>query len=107
MLFVYIKYKPDIVHHFTIKPSFYGGFIARLLGIKITINHITGLGPSFYSNRLKIKLINKLLNPFFKYAFNKKNNLINIFHNNSDKLTFIKKGIASKKKYKNDSWLWS
>ena len=96
MLFVYIKYRPDIVHHFTIKPCFYGGVIARLLGIKNTINHITGLGPSFYSNRLKITITNKLLHPFFKYSFNKKHNLINIFHNHSDKLTFINKGIASK-----------
>ena len=97
IFFVYVKYKPDIVHHFTIKPCLYGSFIARLLGIKITINHITGLGPSFYSNRAKIKLINKILYPIFKYSFNKKDNLINIFHNNSDKLTFIDKGIASEK----------
>ena len=38
-----------------------------------------------------------MLHPFFKYSFNKKHNLINIFHNHSDKLTkLINKGIASK-----------
>ena len=95
LFFLYLKYKPILVHHFTIKPCIYGGIIARLLGIKNTINHITGLGPSFYSNRLKIKYVNKILNPFYKYAFNNnKNNIINIFHNNSDKNTSIKKFIT-------------
>ena len=86
LFFIYFKYKPDLVHHFTIKPCIYGGIISRLLGVKRTINHITGLGPSFYSKRIKIKLLNKILNPFYRYAFNSyKNNLINIFHNDSDK----------------------
>ena len=94
---IYLKYKPDLVHHFTIKPCIYGGFIARLFGIKNIINHITGLGPSFYNSRTKIKFINKILFPFYKYAFNNgKNKMINIFHNNSDKDTFINKKITSK-----------
>ena len=98
LLFIYIKYKPDLVHHFTIKPCIYGGLISRLVGIKFTINHITGLGPSFYSERSKIKFINNLLNPFYKYAFNKKDkNLVNIFHNNSDRDAFISRGITSLK----------
>jgi len=95
LFLIYLKYKPDLVHHFTIKPCIYGGIIAKLTGIKNKINHITGLGPSFYSNRKKIKFVNKILHPFYRYAFNdKKNNLINIFHNNSDKNTFITKLIA-------------
>ena len=91
LLFIYLKYKPDLVHHFTIKPCIYGSIAARLSGVKNKINHITGLGPSFYSNRKKIKYVNKVLHPFYRYAFNDdENNLINIFHNNSDKNTFIK-----------------
>lgn len=95
LLLIYLKYKPDLVHHFTIKPCIYGGIVAKLTGIKNKINHITGLGPSFYSNRKKIKFVNKFLQSFYKYAFiDDKNNLINIFHNNSDKNTFIAKSIA-------------
>ena len=98
LLLAYLKHKPDLVHHFTIKPCIYGGTIARLLGIKNVINHITGLGPSFYTSRKKINFLNSLLNPIYKYAFsNNKNNTLNIFHNNSDKYTFIKKGLTSKK----------
>ena len=101
LVYLYIKYKPDLVHHFTIKPCIYGGIISRLLGIKNTINHITGLGPSFYSNRIKIKYINQILKPFYKFAFNNcKNNIVNIFHNNSDKKTFIKQSITKKENTK-------
>ena len=98
LLFIFIKYKPDLVHNFTIKPCIYGSIISQILGIKNTINHITGLGPSFYSSRLKIKLINLILMPLYKYAFyNKKNKIINIFHNDSDRYTFIKKRISEDK----------
>jgi glycosyltransferase involved in cell wall biosynthesis len=100
LFLIYLKYKPDLVHHFTIKPCIYGGIIARFLGIKSTINHITGLGPSFYSNRIKIKYTNKILKPFYKFAFNSDNNLINIFHNNSDRNTFINESITKSNKTK-------
>ena len=70
--------------------------ISRFLRIKNTINHITGLGPSFYSNRIKINFINKILSPLYKYAFNSDNNIMNVFHNDSDRKTFISKKITSK-----------
>ncbi len=93
----YKKYNPDLVHHFTIKPCIYGGLIARFLKIKNIINHVTGIGPSFYSSRVKIKYLNKILKPFYKYAFNNaKNNIVNIFHNKSDRDTFIKNRITTK-----------
>ena len=100
LLFVYIKYQPDLVHHFTIKPCLYGGTIARFLGIKNIINHITGLGPAYFSKRVKLNYINKILKPLYKYAFNSRNNIVNIFHNNSDRNTFVSKNITSKKNSK-------
>ena len=96
LLLAYIKYKPILVHHFTIKPCIYGGFVARLIGIKNIINHITGLGPSFFTSRVKINFINRLFKPIYKYSFNNsKNNLVNIFHNDSDRYTFINRKITS------------
>lgn len=38
---------PDLVHHFTIKPTVYGSLAARLAGSKGVVNSITGLGYSF------------------------------------------------------------
>lgn len=97
ILVIYLKYEPTFVHNFTIKPCLYVSIIGRLKGTKKIINHITGLGPSLYSQRKKMKFLNKLLFPFYKYAFNNKNAL-NIFHNLSDKNTFIKKAFTSSRK---------
>ena len=43
----YRKERPDIVHHFTIKPVIYGSIAARLAKIPRIINTITGLGYVF------------------------------------------------------------
>ena len=94
ILYLYLKYKPEIIHHFTIKPSIYGGIIGRMLGIKNIINHITGLGPSFFSNRKKIKIFNIIFTPLYIYAFNNYRS-INIFHNSNDRDTFIKRKFSN------------
>src|SRR5262245_31944756 len=39
--------KPDIVHHFTIKPVIYGSIAARLAGVPRIVNTVTGLGYVF------------------------------------------------------------
>ena len=89
IFYCFLKYKPNIVHNFTIKPSIYGGMVGRFLGTKKVLNHITGLGPSFFSQSKKRNLLNKILNPIYKFAF-KSENTINIFHNKADRDTFIK-----------------
>ncbi len=95
LFFYYLKYKPDLIHHFTIKPAIYGSILARIVRVRNIINHITGLGPSFYNHRLKIKLVNKILEPIYKFGFRNKY-AINIFHNNADKNTFIIKKLSTK-----------
>ncbi len=97
MLYIYRKYNPILVHHFTIKPCIYGGIIANFLGIKAVINHITGLGPSFFTPRRKIRIINYILHPFYKYSFNNEN-AMNIFHNESDRETLVKKKLTNSTK---------
>ena len=43
----YARERPDIVHHFTIKPVIYGSVAARLAKIPKIVNTITGLGFVF------------------------------------------------------------
>ncbi len=94
IFFCFLKYKPNLVHNFTIKPSIYGGIVGRCFGTKKILNHITGLGPSFFSQSKKRNFLNKVLNPIYKFAFNN-TNTINIFHNQADRNTFIKFGLAN------------
>jgi glycosyltransferase involved in cell wall biosynthesis len=48
----YRKEKPDIVHHFTIKPVIYGSIAARLAGVPCIVNTVTGLGFVFMEERV-------------------------------------------------------
>jgi glycosyltransferase involved in cell wall biosynthesis len=43
----YRKERPDVVHHFTIKPVIYGSIAARLARVPRIINTVTGLGYVF------------------------------------------------------------
>jgi len=58
---IYKKIKPDIVHHFTIKPVIYGSIANNKYGA--TINTIPGLGYSF-ANRNLLYFIVRLLYKF-------------------------------------------
>lgn len=44
---IYRSLKPDLVHHITIKPIFYGSLAAKRAGIPRVINNFTGLGYLF------------------------------------------------------------
>ena len=43
----YRRHRPDVVHHFTIKPVIYGSVAARLARVPRIVNTITGLGYVF------------------------------------------------------------
>ncbi|BBO73551.1 glycosyl transferase family 1 [Desulfosarcina widdelii] len=49
----YVKERPDIVHHFTIKPVIYGSIAAKLAGVPKIINTITGMGYVFTEEKVE------------------------------------------------------
>lgn len=50
----YRKERPDIVHHFTIKPVIYGNIAARLAGVPRIISTVTGLGFVFAEDKVTL-----------------------------------------------------
>jgi glycosyltransferase involved in cell wall biosynthesis len=50
----YRRERPDVVHHFTIKPVIYGSLAARLAGVPRVVNTVTGLGFVFTEERLAL-----------------------------------------------------
>lgn len=46
LIFIYKKYKPDLVFHYTIKPNIYGSFAAFFCGVR-SYMMVAGLGHSF------------------------------------------------------------
>lgn len=85
LLKLYIKHKPDIVHHITIKPAIYGSIALRLFknNIKL-INAISGLGYNFIDNRVSI--VQKFLLKLMTFGF--KRSGVNFIFQNPDDMKF-------------------
>ena len=59
----YRKHRPDIVHHFGIKPILYGTIVAKLTKVPAIVNTFAGLGWLF-SNHWQAKVLNFFLSSF-------------------------------------------
>ena len=64
---IYRRLKPDLAHHFTVKPNVYGAIAARVAGVPLVFGGVTGLGTAFASGgilrstlRLSVKLLYSL-----------------------------------------------
>ncbi len=62
----YRRERPDIVHHFTIKPVIYGSLAARLAGVPRIVNSIEGLGLVFSGK--DISLLRRLVEWQYRIA---------------------------------------
>lgn len=58
---VYRKERPNLVHHFALKPILFGTLAAGLVRIPYTINSVTGLGYLFISKQPKVRLIRRIV----------------------------------------------
>ncbi len=86
---IYKKIKPDLVHHFTVKPIIYGSIVSTINKIPNILNSITGLGHIFLSKKINVYLIRKIIVIFYKFYLNKKQ-FTTIFQNFHDKELFTK-----------------
>lgn len=90
---LYRKVRPQIVHHVTLKPTLYGGFVARLTGVPIVVNAMTGLGFVFTSSTLKARLIRMVAQWPLRIAC-RRHNVTMIFQNPEDLQKFADLGIS-------------
>lgn len=77
---IYSSFKPDIVHHITLKPVIYGSIIAKLLKINGIVNAVSGLGYNFTEGR--VNMVSKIMLRLMRYGFN--NNQVSIIFQNKD-----------------------
>lgn len=89
---IYRQEKPQVVHHFTIKPVLYGSLMARLQHIPAVINSITGLGYIFLSQDNKARWLRLLVTGLYHTALKHPNNAA-IFENETDRQVFINLGL--------------
>lgn len=89
---LYLKIKPNIVHHLTVKPVLYGGIAARLAKVPSVVNAVTGLGYLFVSSNSSAKLLRQFSKLGFYASFRHPNMRV-IFQNADDQREFIKNGL--------------
>jgi glycosyltransferase involved in cell wall biosynthesis len=91
---LYMRLKPDVVHHFTLKPSFYGSLAAFTMRSSkpIVINTFTGLGFLFSGHRVA-KSLRTCVMPLLRPSLSQKANWT-VFQNRADQDTLLAARLA-------------
>ncbi len=72
LMWVYLRERPDIIHHVAVKPVTYGSIAAKLVGVKRIVNALSGMGFLFI-NANKNKFVHRFLRGCFKFGFSNPN----------------------------------
>jgi glycosyltransferase involved in cell wall biosynthesis len=90
---VYRKYRPEIIHHVTLKPALYGTIAAKMLNYKPEIiNAVTGLGYLFLEDRKSVA--KSIVHAMMRYAYKDRSTKF-IFQNPDDRGMYEKMGFLT------------
>ena len=90
---IYQLEQPDLIHHHTIKPVFYGTLAARLTGVSAIINSITGRGYVFLGSDFKARFLRFFVTPFYRILL-RTSKVAVIFENQTDREFFIEQNLV-------------
>lgn len=96
LLHTYRSFRPDLVHHVTIKPVLYGSLAARAAGVRGTVNAVSGLGYAFIP-RERERAFNVALRTALRAAYRLAlagSATRVIFQNEDDRTTFVRAGLV-------------
>lgn len=95
-LFIFFrKFRPDVVHSFTIKPVIYSNLIGFFFNRSIRFfSTITGLGTVFINNSFKVRFIRQLVKFFYSFIFKFSNTFL-FFENHDDREFFVSNNFIS------------
>ncbi|HXF84120.1 MAG TPA: glycosyltransferase family 4 protein [Anaerolineales bacterium] len=83
---LYQRIRPNLVHHFTIKPVIYGSLAARLVHIPYIVNSITGLGHIFIDSNITFRILRGIAKILYRLSLR---HTQVIFENPEDRDFFI------------------
>ena len=89
VLRAYRREKPDLVHHFALKPVVYGGLAARLCGNIPSVNSLTGLGYAFATPSRRMAVLRPQLLKILQFVLGGRS-AVTIFHNPADREALVK-----------------
>lgn len=87
LLRLFLKEKPDVVHNVGLKDMLWGGLAAKLTGVKVVVNAVSGLGVMFSSP--KLGLTARIVLALQRFS-NSRKNVYEIFQNEDDKALYLK-----------------
>jgi len=93
LLRVYRRERPDLVHHFTIKACLYGTLAAKGARVYRVVNAITGLGHVFLGQRIRTRMLRRMLKPLYSAVFSARRSTV-VFQNADDQERLIRLGIT-------------
>ena len=93
---LYHSLKPDIAHHFTIKPVIYGSLAARMANVPVIVNTITGLGYIFTGGQANRLCLKRLTCGLYRLSASVSDYLW--FQNEQDRGFFVKRKIVHRNK---------
>lgn len=90
---IYLREKPDIVHHVALKPVLYGSLAAKIAGVPHTVNALAGMGYVFTSQKTSARLLRPWVTLAFRFLL--KNTRV-ILQNPDDRDALLSGGILRK-----------
>jgi glycosyltransferase involved in cell wall biosynthesis len=90
---IYRRYRPHLVHHFTIKPNVYGSIAAVACRVPAIINTFSGLGYLFSEHR-RARLLRMLVAPGVRWA-SRRGRTWTVFQTEEDRTRVIGMGWAA------------
>lgn len=97
LLQTYRSFRPDLVHHVTIKPVLYGSLAARAARVPATVNAVSGLGYVFIPRERERPFnvaLRATLRAAYRVALAGARTRV-IFQNDDDLSAFVKAGLVS------------
>jgi glycosyltransferase involved in cell wall biosynthesis len=90
---LYRRMRPEIIHHFTIKPVLYGSLAARGIDARI-VNSVTGLGYLFTNSSAAVAVLRALALPLLRLGCNR-SGVTMAFENRDDLAVYVKHGVCA------------
>jgi glycosyltransferase involved in cell wall biosynthesis len=70
---IYLRERPDIVHHVALKPVLYGAFAAWVARVPAVVNALGGMGYIFISDSLFARIVRVFASAAFRFLMNRPN----------------------------------
>lgn len=87
----YVRERPAVVHHFTIKPVIYGSIAARFAGVPRVVNTVTGLGYVF--SLPETSILRFLAERLYRLGLSCAHHVC--FQNGDDRDLFVQRGLVA------------